>query len=271
MLLRLLFALVLLVVFGIVQSLGISVEDSPNVLENKKERSEPSPADRERLRHERVAAQHAERWKQQQSVPLSYLTPPHMSTGMPDITQEDIAFFLEQAHTLTEQQRASVRTIWDAKALPRFAESRSSIQQYLQAAADTAAHFQSQTNLKSKQREDGGGEGGQGGGEGGDGGAGEKKPPWKYTDIKNPPEWLKYDQTQGGLPSTRPPAVPRMIPPPPPRAYPQFSYARPTGGPYSPPPVPTYSISSPPPVAASTWLPLAAYIQPPTDQPNPTA
>lgn len=212
--------------------------------------------------------------------------PPHVATGLPELSEDDIMAFLEQARELTraaekvqspEVTGKSPTNIAKAHgathvapAQPRFVEmsasSRANVYAHASAATAQHLHAHARAGSQSKLRDDGGGEGG------GEGGGGDKpNPPWKYTDIKSPPDWLQYTHTKGGLPSTKPPAVPRMIPPPPPQAFPQFSYARPPGGPYSPPPVPTYSISSPPPVAAATWLPLAAYIQPPKDQPNPEA
>ncbi len=234
-------------------------------------------------------------------LPKSLPTPPtaYMPTGLPELSEDDIAAFLEQAREITQHPahipgaaaaRAPPLPTFEAPpateanknevkgapaSSPRFAQKatmtadqRAAAYAAASAAAaqfmQSASHFQmagratAKTNAKGK--------------------AGarsrtrvkdEEGPEWKYKDIKSPPDWLQYTHTQGGLPTTKPPAVPRMIPPPPPQAFPQFSYARPPGGPYSPPPVPTYSISSPPPVAASTWLPLAAYIQPPSDQPNP--
>ncbi|GAB5365855.1 hypothetical protein AAMO2058_001094300 [Amorphochlora amoebiformis] len=38
---------------------------------------------------------------------------------------------------------------------------------------------------------------------------------WQYNDPKKPPEWLKVPtKVVPGLPSTKPPPVPKMIPPP---------------------------------------------------------
>lgn len=223
--------------------------------------------------------------------------PPSFPTGMPDLSEDDIASFLEQARELTKSaQEATAAVSAGAASTPvparqvpadpvsqaRFAELHASAQAktYAQASVAAAQHMQAQAHAqalalaraeahaqsrqqavakaKAKGRSRTGARDGDG-------------PEWKYKDIKSPPDWLVYDHTKGGLPTTKPPAVPRMVPPPPPQAFPQFSYARPQGGPYSPPPVPTYSISSPPPVAASAWLPLSAYIQPPEGQPNPEA
>jgi len=118
------------------------------------------------------------------------------------------------------------------------------------------------------------------------------KQEWTYSDVTKPPSWLKLSLTYPGLPTTKPPPVPQMIPPPPPAPFPSFSYnqaAQPPlwleppswapqqdvqgiagsigGGagsqyhPYGPPP-PSYALASPPPHAMPSWFPLGYFLKP---------
>jgi hypothetical protein len=185
--------------------------------------------------------------------------PPAYNAGLPELTDEDIAGFLEMAQTMTSTT-AEPYFSHEAQHEPPQSLESSSYEAILRAERE---HRHSSPSLL--QVPDGAAEAAAAENDLPD----SDTPDWKYTDMKSPPAWLQYSHTQGGLPTTRPPVVPQMLPPPPPLAFPAFSYTSRHTGPYAPQPVPSYSIGSPPPVPAANWVPLAAYIQPPRDAPNP--
>lgn len=168
------------------------------------------------------------------------------SADLPELLEEDIAGFLEMAQMMmaTKAVPFAGQAATDEKAKSLAEES------YLAILRAEGEHRRekSPSLIQNEEASD---------------------PEWKYKDIKTPPPWLEYTHTKGGLPTTRPPAVPKMIPPPPPLAFPANSYTSRHSGPYAPQPVPSYSIGAPPPVPAANWLPLAAYIQPPKDAVQP--
>lgn len=168
-------------------------------------------------------------------MPANAAPAPHMPL-LPDLSEDDIFSFLEQARVLTGRKQPVPAANADADAGASFAESGAS----------------AKAGVK-------------------DGGA-PPVAPWMYMNTMDPPLWLRFNLSSvSGMPTTRPPPVPAMLPPPPPVMFPEFSYTRPMQGPYAPArtAVPAYSMSSPPPVPAAQWIPLSAYIQPPGDSPNP--
>jgi hypothetical protein len=79
-----------------------------------------------------------------------------------------------------------------------------------------------------------------------------------------PQEWLvPKEMLPPGLPLTKPPPVPAMVPPPPP-----FPASLDNKGPYAgqgqdySPPAPTYGLPRPPPAALPRWIPWTAYYVP---------
>lgn len=192
--------------------------------------------------------------------------PEHTLTGLPDLSDEDIVNFLEQARSMTGSRAPFVQHPEATELEPSLAEQAYKTMMQAEetyrrnlrnqkanppSLLQTKSTLKSRSGMRVKAKEEGG------------------DPEWKYKDIKTPPPWLEYTHTQGGLPTTQPPGVPKMLPPPPPLAFPTFSYTSRNSGPYAPQPVPSYSIGAPPPVPAATWLPLAAYIQPPKDGEDP--
>jgi hypothetical protein len=160
---------------------------------------------------------------------------------LPDLSVDDIMMFLEQAREITgnKAEKAPLPSLnGDSKPQASFAETDA----------------QAKTGAQAKAAD---------------------APPiayWMYMNQLEPPLWLRFNLSSlTGMPTTRPPPVPKMLPPPPPVLFPEFAYTRPMAGPYAPPrtAVPAYSMSAPPPVPAAQWVPLSAYIQPPGDTPDP--
>lgn len=164
----------------------------------------------------------------------------------PELRDEDIAMFLE-AQEMFEKTSPPLDKL---KSSLTAAENDGHSSAAMNPSSRASSYIQSQAHVKAKTMNE----------------------IEKYEDVNAPPSWLDPAATQekGGLPLTKPPEVPKMLPPPPPLPWPKFSYARPPG-PYNPPPIPQYSVADPPPMPAVTWIPLAAYVQPPSEAATPAA
>ena len=90
---------------------------------------------------------------------------------------------------------------------------------------------------------------------------------WTYSDTSAPPSWLQ-PSTDGlqGLPTTKPPPVPRMPPPPPPQPTPTwmspFDEHQTPVFPQSTTPAPFYGMGPAPPGPPANYLPLDAFLSP---------
>lgn len=94
-----------------------------------------------------------------------------------------------------------------------------------------------------------------------------EKQEWTYSDTAAPPSWLQAS-TDGlqGLPTTKPPPVPRMPPPPPPQPTPTwmspFDEHQTPVFPQSTTPAPFYGMGPAPPGPPANYLPLDAFLSP---------
>lgn len=93
------------------------------------------------------------------------------------------------------------------------------------------------------------------------------KQEWTYSDTESPPAWLVPEaDAKQGVPTTKPPPVPRMPPPPPPTPTPTwmspFDEHQTPVFPQSSTPAPFYGMGPPPPMPPANYLPLDTFMSP---------